>query len=435
MLRPRDRARRAVGVAVRKVASHLPLDTQRRIRAIRGRRGTRLGVADESIFHITAANIARSRAETSGTGHQAVRSATWFIPPPRHVAFGGLYTIFRFISDFRDRGVEPQIAIYGDDVFDVSRLREELEREFPNLAGVRIRVINSSLDELARLDPTDAGFCTYWTTAYLLLRFNRTARKFYFVQDFEPSFFEAGPRYALAESTYRFGFIGIFNTPGLADAIRARYAMPGIAFVPAVDRRYGDDSRRSRTGPIRIFFYTRPDKPRNAFTLGVAVMRQLAARYGDRIELVTAGGDWNPEKFQLRGRVTTLGLLPTIEDVAGLYRSCDIGFVFMFSKHPSYQPLEFMASGVATVTNINEDNLWLLRDEKNCLLAEPSPFAMAEAVGRLVDDAALRDRIVQGGLATVNRDWSSQLERVWSFVQDPGNPAGALDGSRCGPAG
>ena len=139
MLRPRDQARRAVGVAVRKFASHLPLVTQRRIRAIRGRRGTRLGVADESIFHITAANIARSRAETSGTGHQAVRSATWFISAPRHVAFGGLYTIFRFISDFRDRGVEPQIAIYGDDVFDVIGSEKSSSASSPTRGGPHSR--------------------------------------------------------------------------------------------------------------------------------------------------------------------------------------------------------------------------------------------------------------------------------------------------------
>ena len=89
----------------------------------------------------------------------------------------------------------------------------------------------------------------------------------------------------------------------------------------------------------------------------------------------------------------------------------------MLSKHPSYQPLEFMASGVATVTNFNSDNLWLLRDGENCLLAEPSPHAMADAVGRLVEDVDLRTRIVQGGLASVSRDWSTQLERLWSFLR------------------
>jgi glycosyltransferase involved in cell wall biosynthesis len=415
-----SRIRKAVGVSARKVASRLPPDTQSRIRTITGRNTAALGTADEPIFQINADTIARSRQRTDRPDQQPIRSATWFIPPPAHVAFGGLYTIFRFMSDFRDRGIEPQVAIYGDDLLDVSRLRTDLEREFPNLAGVRVLVIRSGLAELARLDATDAAFCTYWTTAYLLLRFNRTARKFYFVQDFEPSFYEAGPQYALAESTYRFGFTGIFNTPGLAEAIGSRYGMPGVVFVPAVDRRYSDGSRRPRTGPVRIFFYARPNRPRNAFLLGVAVMRQLAARYGDRIEMVTAGGDWSPEEFQLGGNVTALGLLPTIEEVAELYRSCDIGFVFMFSKHPSYQPLEFMASGVATVTNTNEDNLWLLRNEHNCLLAEPSPTAMAEAIGRLVDDTALRDRIVAAGLAAVSRDWTPQLNRVWSFVQDPG---------------
>ena len=58
--------------------------------------------------------------------------------------------------------------------------------------------------------------------------------KFYFVQDNEPQFYPAGAASALAEETYRFGFPGIVNTPGLADVYRA-YGNPAVSFVPAVD--------------------------------------------------------------------------------------------------------------------------------------------------------------------------------------------------------
>ena len=75
------------------------------------------------------------------------------------------------------------------------------------------------------------------------------------------------------------------------------------------------------------------------------------------------------EPFGLKGRVRNLGVLSSLDEVAALYRSCDIGLVFMHTKHPSYQPLEFMASGMATVSNINPATAWLLRDGENCLLA------------------------------------------------------------------
>jgi glycosyltransferase involved in cell wall biosynthesis len=49
-----------------------------------------------------------------------------------------------------------------------------------------------------------------------------------------------------------------------------------------------------------------------------------------------------------------------------------------------------MASGMATVTSRNEDTLWLLKDGVNWLVAEPSLAAMAEKIGCLIDDPALR---------------------------------------------
>ncbi len=94
-------------------------------------------------------------------------------------------------------------------------------------------------------------------------------------------------------------------------------------------------------------------------------------------------------------------MLRSLEEVAALYRSCDIGLVFMHTKHPSYQPFEFMASGMATVSNINPATEWLLRDGENCLLTPPLPTPTAERLRRLVEDPELRARIAAAGLAEV----------------------------------
>lgn len=139
-------------------------------------------------------------------------------------------------------------------------------------------------------------------------------------------------------------------------------------------------------------------------------------KYGDRIEIVTAGSEWKESRYDLKGSITNLGLLKSLQEVGDLYRSCDIGFVYMLSKHPSYQPFEFMATGVATVTNNNEDNLWFLKDGQNCLVAEPSPAAMAEKIGWLIEDQTLRHKIQQGGYDTVSTDWQSQTEIIWNDI-------------------
>jgi len=227
---------------------------------------------------------------------------------------------------------------------------------------------------------------------------------------------------ALAESTYRFGFTGIFNSPGLGDATMGRHGMDGFSFVPAVDTSiYYPDFEGKRRGDrkVKLFFYARPANARNAFNLGIVAIQQLVRQFPERLEVIAAGSKWDESVYGLKGRIRNLGLLKSIREVAEVYRECDIGMVFMLSRHPSYQPLEFMASGMATVTNRNEDNLWLLRDGVNCLLSEPSPGAMAERVGELVCNDDLRMTIARKGHEEVSsRSWESELDAIWMQIEE-----------------
>ena len=145
-----------------------------------------------------------------------------------------------------------------------------------------------------------------------------------------------------------------------------------------------------------MFFYARPSTARNSFGLGLAALIALERVHRDRVEIICAGENWSPAQFGLTGRIRNLGVLGSLDDVAALYRSCDIGLVFMHTKHPSYQPFEFMASGMATVSNINPATNWLLRDGENCLLTPPLPTPTAERLGRLMTDRELRARISHG---------------------------------------
>ena len=95
----------------------------------------------------------------------------------------------------------------------------------------------------------------------------------------------------------------------------------------------------------------------------------------------------------------------------------------MLTRHPSYQPLEFMASGMATVSNANPQTAWLLRHEQNALLAPPVPSLVAEQLGRLVEDRELRERLTAAGLDQVRAvSWDDQLERIWGALTKRGEP-------------
>lgn len=370
------------------------------------------------IFSITTKDIADSKKATRSGSLKHINTATWFVPYFNHLSFGGIYTIFRAINYMSERGVKCNIVIYDRPDLDSEKLKNDITREFPSLDSAELIIFDQSIDKMEGLPSSDIAFCTFWVSAYFLLRYNQTKRKYYFIQDYEPSFYEGGSIYALAESTYRFGFRGVVNTPGLLKAVNSRHGIEGISFIPAVEEKYYYPREKHNEGKIRIFFYARPANPRNAFNLGVIIIKMLVERYGDQIDIVTAGADWDESKYGLKGKITNMGLLKGLQEVGDLYRSCDIGFVYMLSKHPSYQPFEFMATGVATVTNNNEDNLWMLKDGINCLVSEPSPAAMAEKIGWLIDDKKLRLKIQSGGYDTISYDWDRVLDVVWNDIKN-----------------
>jgi glycosyltransferase involved in cell wall biosynthesis len=348
------------------------------------------------------------------SGPVEIRSVEWFLPFFHHVYFGGVHTLLRFADHFaREHEVENRFYCYDVGPDAVTAMAEKVRNAFPALAGATFK---SAADVNVRdLPPVDAAIATLWTSAYPLLHLRSARAKFYFVQDNEPEFYPAGSGSALAEETYKFGLPGIVNTPGLATVYRS-YGNPAVSFVPAVDthRYHPSPEPRDPAAPVRVFFYARPGSTRNAFGLGIAALAELERVHRGRVEIVCAGENWNPAQFGLAGRIRNLGVLASLDEVAALYRSCDIGLVFMLTKHPSYQPFEFMASGMATVSNANPATEWLLRDGENCLLTSPLPTATAERLGRLVEDGELRARIVAAGLAEVRQyRWADQIERVW----------------------
>jgi glycosyltransferase involved in cell wall biosynthesis len=343
-------------------------------------------------------------------------TVTWFLPFFHHVYFGGTHTLLRFAEHFaRVHGVRTHFHCYDVGPARVAEMSRKVAEAFPALAGAAFTSAAVALDDLPACD---VAIATLWTSAYPVLHMRQTRAKFYFVQDNEPQFYAAGAASGLAEETYRFGFPGIVNTPGLAD-VYAAYGNPAVAFVPAVDlERYRPASQpRDPAAPVRVFFYGRPTSSRNAFGLGIAALTKLHRQYGERVEILCAGEEWNPGQFGVSGRIRNLGVLDSLDDVAALYRSCDIGLVFMHTKHPSYQPFEFMASGMATVSNVNPATTWLLRDGENCLLTPPLATPTAERIGRLVSDVELRRRIAAAGLEQVRGyRWDEQIERVWSII-------------------
>jgi GT2 family glycosyltransferase len=403
--------------ALRVLTSELPSN---RIDDVTGTRANQLRHLSEHMraLDYSLADVEKAREEApqrlAALRAGPLKRITWFVPGFGH-PYGGVHTILRFADLLRRRyGVENSFVVYDNNQVTPREMEARVMTLFPELPG-RFRVIQRA-DEFADLPPSDLAIATLWTSAYALLQYPHAKARAYFVQDFEPLFYPAGSYYALTEQTYRMGLHGIFNTQGLHDHVTSNYPMTGCWFEPTVERHVFHDNRPVRSGPVRLFFYGRPSTDRNAFELGMAVLRQLKREFGGEVDIVTAGEKWDPAVFGLGGTLKNHGVLP-YEKTGDLYRECDVGLCFMFTKHPSYLPFEMMACGVTVVTNNNPANLWLLEHERNCLLAEPTYSCVLDQLRRAVQDAQLRARIGQAAAERVRRtSWEEQVDQVYAML-------------------
>jgi O-antigen biosynthesis protein len=364
----------------------------------------------------------RERADQL-TGFISVKRIVWFIPPFENPYYGGVFTILRFAKYWRDRkDVENLFAICG--TMDRNDALDRIRLIYPGLLSSQLYVLRNK-EEAAYLPEVDASICTLWITPYYALYHCGAARRFYLIQDFEPAFYKAGSASALVESTYRMGLYGIANTISLKKMYESEYGGKAMHFTPCVDEHIFFPSKlrkqRNPQGPWLVFIYGRPGHPRNSFELLGAAMKELKRSFGSRVRIVSAGSNWKPADYGLDGIVENLGTL-SFEDSGRLYREADLGVVMMLTRHPSYIPLELMASGCLVVTNLNAWTTWLLKDGENCLLTSATATSIAETVRRGLLDASLRERITNSALAMIRSgylDWSRQMENVYDYLCDP----------------
>lgn len=352
-----------------------------------------------------------------------VKTVNWFIPDFVH-AYGGIYTILRLADYFHTtKGVKNRLVFYGrpetpEAVASESEIKNKIGEIFPNLSSSDIIPLTNY--DLSKVPQGDVCIATFWTSAYLVLKFNRTEGKFYFIQDYEPSFYPAGTLHGLAEATYRFGFYGIVNSHGLYNLYMRDYGGVAEDFTPNVDKEVFYPSQRvpsrpSDQNPFTIFFYAR-EGPRNAFELGLAALQKIKRMYGNVVRIYAAGSKWDSRTYDPENNIVNLGVLP-YEKTAVLYRKCDLGIVFTFSKHPSYIPFELMASGCPVLTNYNPATTWFLKDGFNCILSEPSVSCICEKVDTLIGNSDLRKQLIMNALDSMPRTtWNQEAEKIYRFI-------------------
>jgi len=152
-------------------------------------------------------------------GSFEIRTLLWFLPFFHHVYFGAP-TLCCGLPITSHANTGSRTAFTATDVGRRPSVR--CRQGGTGISALAQSTFTSAQDfKPGQLPPADAAIATLWTSAYPLLHLRNVGAKFYFVQDNEQQFYPAGAASAMVEHTYRFGFPGIVNTPGLADVYRS----------------------------------------------------------------------------------------------------------------------------------------------------------------------------------------------------------------------
>ncbi|WP_369140001.1 rhamnosyltransferase WsaF family glycosyltransferase [Modestobacter versicolor] len=382
--------------------------------------------AQESRLLAEACRITEDQVATIAAGHAAtggprpVRSVNWFIPDIDSPFYGGINTALR-IADLltREHGVRHRFVVWGSPPDHY--VRSALAAAYPRLADSEV-VFYADDADIEAVPAADVDIATLWVTAFAVAKHRATARKFYLVQDYEPMFYPAGTQFALAEESYRLGLYGLANTDNLARVYRDEYAGRAWSFTPAVDptvfHPHGRPERRP-DDPVTVFVYARPGHWRNCWELAAPALELLKRRLGNRVRIVTAGS-WALESAEARDLIVR-GLID-YRATGDLYRGVDVGLALTVSRHPSYLPLELMASGAAVVAFDNPWGHWLLEDGVNSLLARRTIDGVAGQLERMCVDRELREKLAAAGTARLtgqHSDWDAALGGIYGYLCDP----------------
>jgi hypothetical protein len=325
----------------------------------------------------------------------------WIITPPGRTS-GGHQNAFRFMSFLEQAGYQLTVFLYAPQKYPrvsiagVRRMMSETTA-YPDLAA-----------DFVRYDPVtgitgefDAIVASDWENSYAAYRYPGAAKRFYFIQDFEPAFFPAGSDYLLAENSYRLGLHGFSAGPWLARKVRDEYGMSADYYAYSVDvATYHRTNTARRT---EVLFYARPPTPRRATEFGLLALRELHRKRPDvTINLV----GWDMSDYDVPFPYVNHGGVD-ISKLNEIYNRCVAGLVLSLTNM-SLLPLEIMASGVVPIVN-DADNTHGFFDTDYFEYVPTAPAAIAQ---RIIDVLDRPDQVEHS--ATIAR---SMAETTWA---DPG---------------
>lgn len=289
--------------------------------------------------------------------------------------FGGISTAINFFKELQNNLPEEfsyRVIITdasASDTIDTFNKYKIVNMTQDSDEKYQLVFVNDRYGKALPIWENDIFIATAWWTAYNAKELIRIQNNFYgnsfnliyFIQDFEPGFYQWSSRYSLAESTYKdeIKTTAVINSKELYDFMKIKnYPFSETYyFVPKLNQKLKEflpklaDIKKVN----RVLVYGRPSVARNVFEIVVNSLKSFAEYENSKEwEFISLGEKHrdidlgNGNKLISKGKVS-------LEEYADYLLTSKIGLSLMISPHPSYPPLEMAYFGLKTITNSYEN--------------------------------------------------------------------------------
>lgn len=277
------------------------------------------------------------------------------------------------------------------------------------------------------ISPNDIFIATSWWSSAAIEEMNLRKNFFYILQEVESFFYPNNDEQVLSQrplknSNIRFllnsQLLGNYYTDHGPQGMMNRShcfepAFPSHLFAPAAESF-------QKKKKYSLFFYARPNHPRNLFYTGLKLIDQ-AVESGllnrDEWEIyfggastpkITFGNGWTPIHLQQMNW----------KEYAQFCSKIDLGLCLMNTPHPSYPPLDIAASGGVVLTNQYAYKS-SLPYSKNIICSDLNPdqlLANMKNAIALAKDPLKRE--TQFKKNQISASWEDSLEKTLQFMVD-----------------
>ena len=330
------------------------------------------------------------------------------VVPSVNVYGGGVNSVLRIAEALSEKGYEVYIVSINET--NEKKINENIRF---CLGNTTVKGISKAVFECEKFDILIA---TAWRTAYYIYPFD--GYKIYFVQDYEPYFYERGDLYYLAFKSYGLGYHMISLGGWNRKKILENYPDANIDEInfPFDRSVYGNIERRIRdvnNKEIKAAVYLRYT-PRRLPLITEIICKNLKERFtadGYNLRVFYFGDD---KKIKIDGG-TNLGKLKK-DELAKLYSECDFGMVFSYTNI-SLVPYEMMAAGLPLV-ELKEGTFTEFMPENAAVLYDGDCEKLYEKLKKRIFDEEYFSRIAESNIKILNRrTWDKTIAEFISYMK------------------